>query len=98
MSTSDPVNRPAHYTQGQEECIDAMMRHFQGQEYGPESANPAALCMYGFCMGNVFKYKWRAGLKESTSAEEDLQKAAWYEQMAAHVLFPDEAPDPRQVL
>lgn len=97
MSHNDAVNSPSHYTNGQEECIDAMKKHFQSLEYGPEAATPWMLCMYGFCMGNVFKYRWRAGLKDSSTREEDLQKASWYEAMAAHILFPDQAPDPRDV-
>lgn len=31
-----------------------------------------------FNVGNAVKYLWRAGLKDSTPALEDLQKAAWY--------------------
>jgi hypothetical protein len=29
----------------------------------------------GFCLGNAFKYLWRADLKNGT---EDLEKAVWY--------------------
>ena len=31
-----------------------------------------------FCLGNVFKYIWRAGEKRSNSKLEDLKKALWY--------------------
>lgn len=31
-----------------------------------------------FCIGNAIKYLWRAGLKDGTSALEDLQKSRWY--------------------
>lgn len=31
-----------------------------------------------FCLGNVIKYVWRAGLKRDNSALQDLEKAAWY--------------------
>jgi hypothetical protein len=32
-----------------------------------------------FCVGNAFKYVWRAGLKGSAKKElEDLKKAAWF--------------------
>lgn len=31
-----------------------------------------------FCMGNVIKYCWRAGLKNSTTNIKDLKKALWY--------------------
>lgn len=30
----------------------------------------------GFCLGNAFKYIWRAGEKGNT--EQDLRKAIWY--------------------
>ena len=39
---------------------------------------------YDFCIGNAFKYLWRAGLKKDASLEdkqkevEDLKKAIWY--------------------
>ena len=31
---------------------------------------------FNYCLGNVIKYVWRAGLKQD--AVEDLRKAAWY--------------------
>lgn len=31
-----------------------------------------------FNLGNVVKYLWRAGLKESAPSLQDLKKAAWY--------------------
>jgi hypothetical protein len=31
-----------------------------------------------FCLGNAMKYLWRSGLKEGSSALEDLRKAQWY--------------------
>lgn len=60
----DPVDHPAHYTQGGIECIDAL---------------EAALGVDGvkaFCRGNAIKYLWRAGAKGSLI--EDLRKAVWY--------------------
>jgi hypothetical protein len=33
---------------------------------------------YGFNVGNVIKYLWRAGLKNSADELEDLKKALWY--------------------
>jgi len=39
---------------------------------------------YDFCIGNVIKYVWRAGLKKSTEMQDeekeiqDLEKAKWY--------------------
>lgn len=60
---SDPVNHPAHYTQGGIECIDALR---------------AALGKEGFkfyCRGNIMKYLWRT---EHKNKLEDLKKAQWY--------------------
>lgn len=61
--TPDPVERPAHYTAGSVECIDAIR---------------SALGMEGFeayCRGNVLKYVWRAELK---GGAEDYRKARRY--------------------
>lgn len=33
---------------------------------------------FSFCLGNVIKYVWRAGLKASSTRLEDLQKAKEY--------------------
>jgi hypothetical protein len=60
---TDPIN-PAHYRQGQVECIDAIQ---------------AALGDDGFrayCKGQVIKYVWRAEHKGNPA--QDLAKAAWY--------------------
>jgi len=76
----DPVKKPKHYATGEVECIDAIR---------------SALGNVGFiayCRGNAIKYLWRADLKHN--CEEDLRKAAWYSQMAAHVLDSSN-PDPR---
>ena len=32
----------------------------------------------GFCLGNAFKYIWRADLKKGVSGLSDLKKARWY--------------------
>lgn len=61
---SDPVNRPAHYTQGQVECIDAI-----AAALGPEGFR-------GFLRGQVLKYVWRAPHKEN--AGQDYRKANFY--------------------
>jgi len=34
--------------------------------------------LFNFCLGNVIKYVWRAGLKPGNSRIDDLKKAAWY--------------------
>jgi hypothetical protein len=35
-----------------------------------------------FCEINAFKYRMRAGLKETESIVEDIEKAKWYENKA----------------
>lgn len=59
----DPVNRPAHYTSGGIECIDAMQAAF------------GAEVVKDFCLCNAFKYLWRHRQKNGV---EDLKKACWY--------------------
>ena len=59
----DPVNRPAHYTSGGIECIDAMQAAF-----GVEAVKD-------FCLCNAFKYLWRHRNKNGV---EDLKKCRWY--------------------
>ena len=59
----DTINHPAHYTQGEIECIDAIR---------------ASLGMDGFagyCKGNAMKYLWRYREKNGV---EDLKKAQVY--------------------
>ena len=64
-NTNDMVNHPAHYTQnGENECIE-VMRWLFGDE-----------AVIAFCRCNVFKYRFRAALK---NGEEDIQKAVSYE-------------------
>ena len=61
----DMVNSPKHYTQnGDNECID-VMRWLFGDE-----------AVMAFCRCNIFKYRFRAGLK---NGETDINKAVWYE-------------------
>lgn len=69
---SDPVNRPAHYTQGRIECIEAI-REALGDE-----------AFVAFCRGTAIKYAWRSGKKANHA--EDLRKGAWYLTKAADVL------------
>ena len=59
----DPVNRPAHYTSGGIECIDAMQAAF------------GVGAVKDFCLCNAFKYLWRHRNKNGV---EDLKKARWY--------------------
>lgn len=61
----DPeVVRPAHYTRGAVECIDAIEAALTPEEYR------------GYLKGNVLKYASRAGHKNN--AVEDAGKLAWY--------------------
>ena len=61
---SDNVNKPAHYTQGSIECIDAIAEVVKELK-GMEAVNTA----------NVMKYMWRWKHKNGI---EDVKKAAWY--------------------
>jgi len=61
---SDPINHPAHYTQGKVECIDAI-----------ECATKRLDGFDGYCIGNVIKYVWRWKDKDGV---ESLKKARWY--------------------
>ena len=60
---NNPVTHPSHYTQGNIECIDAMVSAF-GKE---ATAN--------FCHLNAFKYLWRT---EHKNGLQDIDKAIWY--------------------
>ena len=60
---TDNVNRPAHYTQGSVECIDAIKAALTPDEFA------------GFCKGNALKYIWRERHK---GGAESLAKAGWY--------------------
>ena len=60
----DKVNSPAHYNNGEIECIDAIASALSLDE------------LKGFVKGNVIKYMWRANHKEKEV--EDLKKARWY--------------------
>ena len=63
LENKDNVNRPAHYTQGGIECIDAIKAAMT-----PEAFR-------GFLKGNIQKYMWRY---EKKNGLEDLKKARWY--------------------
>jgi len=60
----DPVNNPAHYTQGKVECIEAIEAALSPQEY------------VGFLRGQVMKYNWRLTAKDEPV--ENASKASWY--------------------
>lgn len=60
----DVVNRPAHYAQGDIECIDAIKSAVKDLE---------GFDAYG--TGTVIKYVWRHAHKNGV---EDLRKARWF--------------------
>ena len=60
------VDHPAHY-QGDYECID-LMREIYGD-----------VAVRYFCICNAYKYRFRAGAKQTEAAEDDIAKAEWYE-------------------
>lgn len=68
---NDNVNHPSHYTKGIE-CIDEMEMVF-GREK-----------VMVFCLLNVWKYRYRAGLKGNVA--EDKAKADWYMAKYAELL------------
>jgi len=59
----DAVNSPAHYISGGLECIDLLMAVLTPAQFE------------GFCLGNVIKYRFRAGAK---GGAEDIEKSEWY--------------------
>ena len=63
MNNHDSVIRPAHYTQGGVECIEAIKASMNTLEY------------QGYLKGNVLKYVWRWRDKGGV---EDLRKAQVY--------------------
>jgi len=70
---------PSHYA-GEREAIDTIRDYLTHEGF------------VHFCLGNAAKYRLRAGRKGA--AEEDIRKAEWYEQMAAHAGSTN-AEDPR---
>lgn len=64
---SNAIEHPEHYTSGTVEVIE-MMHRIWGRE-----------AVKVFCELNAFKYRMRAGKKDSLTVTEDIGKAAWYE-------------------
>lgn len=60
----DNVNNPAHYTQGEIECIDCI-----------KAATVNKVGIEAFCVGNAIKYLFRY---ENKNGLEDARKAQWY--------------------
>eukprot|EP01049_Picozoa_sp_SAG25_P010637 SAG25_NODE_1185_length_3673_cov_2.798487_2_plen_80_part_00 len=65
---SEDIEHPRHYTQGEVECIDAMVSAFGGE------------AVRDYCRLNAFKYVWRA--KEKDSVESNTRKAIWFLRMS----------------
>jgi len=67
---NDVVNHPNHYTQGDVECIDAMLSAFGENE------------LKIYCKIAAFKYLWRM---EHKNGIEDIKKAIWYLNKIVHL-------------
>lgn len=67
MSIHDDINHPSHYELAPGiEAWDVIEATLTAEE------------LRGFCLGNILKYKLRAGSKAGQSPEKDLAKANWY--------------------
>jgi len=62
--TDHLVNKPAHYNQGEVECIEAI-----------KSATVNKKGIEAVCVANVIKYLWRY---EDKGGVQDIEKAKWY--------------------
>ena len=60
----DSVNSPAHYGQGEIECIEYIEDHLTTEEY------------IGYLRGNIAKYNHRWRYKQGL---QDLKKSNWYQ-------------------
>lgn len=68
LLTKDDVNHPKHYnSEVFPQVIDMMLTTFSKDD------------VLAFCKLNSFKYRMRAGIKDSNKIEEDIKKAIWYE-------------------
>lgn len=69
---AEAIDRPAHYTAGKVECIDAI-----------EAATEGLTGIAAVCTANVIKYVWRWHRKNGV---EDLKKAATYLQWLINIV------------
>lgn len=61
------INHPDYYNlPSKKECIEQMLEDYGGRITAT------------FCLTNAYKYLYRAGNKESSSYENDIEKARWY--------------------
>ena len=65
------INSPAHYNNGDIECIDAIEAMLTPEEF------------IGYLRGNSLKYRWRFRYKNKPV--EDMLKARWYEEKLLQV-------------
>jgi hypothetical protein len=65
---NDAIN-PSHYKAGDIECIDAIHAQLSPAEWR------------GYLRGQIAKYNWRLGLKDSI--EQDAAKLLWYAMLLA---------------
>jgi len=63
---SDAIN-PEHYKAGSQEVWQQTVQLYGIDKY------------LAFCELNAFKYRMRAGKKQGNSAQQDIEKALWYE-------------------
>ena len=63
QTTKESVNNPTHYG---------------GSDNVYEAIKVIEAWGLGFCLGNVVKYRSRAGKKDPKKLVEDLEKAKWY--------------------
>lgn len=75
----DSVNHPSHYETGKFECIE-VMEEALGRDV-----------VKGFCIGNAFKYLYRAKRKNGL---EDMKKARWYLDKVISMEEEDNLKDP----
>lgn len=75
----DMVNHPSHYETGKFECIE-VMEEALGRDV-----------VKGFCIGNAFKYLYRAKRKNGL---EDMKKARWYLDKIISMEEEDNSKDP----
>ncbi len=69
-TTGDLINKPKHYQLiGDLEAIDVIAMAMTEDQF------------FGYCLGNILKYRLRNGKKGSSIGNEDLDKANKYEQL-----------------
>lgn len=73
------INHPEYY-QGQHECIEIMRALF-----GDDAVK-------GFCQCNSFKYRFRAGVKDMATYDDDIRKAEWYENYLIKMIEDEDTP------